>query len=70
MICYMYNNYVDCRNLPLSIIIAIPTVIVIYLLANVSYFTVMTAEELLASPAVAMVNVNLQIQTRNFRSCI
>ncbi|KAM4614162.1 B(0,+)-type amino acid transporter 1 isoform 1-T2 [Discoglossus pictus] len=42
------------RNLPLSIIIGIPLVIVCYLLINISYFTVMTATELLQSPAVAV----------------
>ncbi|KAH0619588.1 hypothetical protein JD844_000318 [Phrynosoma platyrhinos] len=42
------------RNLPLSIIIGIPLVTVCYILINVSYFTVMTATELLQSPAVAV----------------
>ncbi|CAH2324215.1 B(0,+)-type amino acid transporter 1 [Pelobates cultripes] len=42
------------RNLPLSIIIGIPVIIVCYLLINISYFTVMTATELLQSPAVAV----------------
>jgi hypothetical protein len=31
-------------------------VTVLYLLVNISYFTVMTVPELLASPAVAVVN--------------
>ncbi|KAL7978888.1 hypothetical protein Chor_013377, partial [Crotalus horridus] len=42
------------RNLPLSIIIGIPLVAVCYVLINVSYFTVMTATELLQSQAVAV----------------
>uniref|UniRef100_A0A8C5MIC8 b(0,+)-type amino acid transporter 1 n=1 Tax=Leptobrachium leishanense TaxID=445787 RepID=A0A8C5MIC8_9ANUR len=42
------------RNLPLSIVIGIPLIIVCYLLINISYFTVMTATELLQSPAVAV----------------
>ncbi|KAJ6666045.1 hypothetical protein lerEdw1_000949 [Lerista edwardsae] len=42
------------RNLPLSIIIGIPLVTVCYVLMNVSYFTVMTATELLQSQAVAV----------------
>ncbi|NXX26289.1 BAT1 protein, partial [Nicator chloris] len=42
------------RNLPLSIIIGIPLVTVCYVLMNISYFTVMTATELLQSPAVAV----------------
>ncbi|KAM8945995.1 B(0,+)-type amino acid transporter 1 [Pelodytes ibericus] len=42
------------RNLPLSILIGIPVIITCYLLINISYFTVMTATELLQSPAVAV----------------
>ncbi|XP_073879174.1 B(0,+)-type amino acid transporter 1 isoform X2 [Macaca fascicularis] len=42
------------RNLPLAIIIGIPLVTVCYILINVSYFTVMTATELLQSQAVAV----------------
>lgn len=44
------------RNLPLAIIIGIPLVTVCYILINVSYFTVMTATELLQSQAVAVVS--------------
>uniref|UniRef100_A0A8C6Y9J6 b(0,+)-type amino acid transporter 1 n=1 Tax=Naja naja TaxID=35670 RepID=A0A8C6Y9J6_NAJNA len=42
------------RHLPQSIIIGIPLVTVCYILINVSYFTVMTATELLQSQAVAV----------------
>ncbi|XP_071346123.1 b(0,+)-type amino acid transporter 1 [Trachinotus anak] len=42
------------RNLPLAILIGIPLVSVCYVLVNVAYFTVMTANELLLSPAVAV----------------
>uniref|UniRef100_A0A8D0VBK7 b(0,+)-type amino acid transporter 1 n=1 Tax=Sus scrofa TaxID=9823 RepID=A0A8D0VBK7_PIG len=42
------------RNLPLAIIIGIPLVTGCYILMNVSYFTVMTATELLQSQAVAV----------------
>ncbi|XP_016791111.1 B(0,+)-type amino acid transporter 1 isoform X3 [Pan troglodytes] len=42
------------RNLPLAIIIGIPLVTACYILMNVSYFTVMTATELLQSQAVAV----------------
>ncbi|OCT58626.1 b(0,+)-type amino acid transporter 1 isoform X2 [Xenopus laevis] len=42
------------RNLPLSIIIGIPLVIVCYILINIAYFTVLTPTELLQSPAVAV----------------
>ncbi|XP_007887564.1 b(0,+)-type amino acid transporter 1 [Callorhinchus milii] len=42
------------RNLPLAIIIGIPSVTVCYILVNVAYFTVMTPTELLQSSAVAV----------------
>ncbi|CAF3525129.1 unnamed protein product, partial [Rotaria sp. Silwood2] len=42
------------RNLWLSIVLALPTVIVLYVLTNISYFTVMNKEELLSSEAVAV----------------
>ncbi|KAM6973132.1 b(0,+)-type amino acid transporter 1-like [Aplochiton taeniatus] len=41
-------------NLPRSVLIAIPTVTVLYLLVNVSYLTVMTPRELMSSSAVAV----------------
>lgn len=44
------------RNLPLAIVIGIPLVTGCYILMNVSYFTVMTATELLQSQAVAVVS--------------
>ncbi|XP_078576152.1 cystine/glutamate transporter-like [Branchiostoma floridae x Branchiostoma japonicum] len=42
------------RNLPLAIIIAILLVMVVYLLTNVAYITVMTSQEVLTSGAVAI----------------
>ncbi|XP_078606703.1 b(0,+)-type amino acid transporter 1-like isoform X5 [Branchiostoma floridae x Branchiostoma japonicum] len=42
------------RNLPLAIMISIPLVTLLYVLANVAYFSVMTPSELLASGAVAV----------------
>nr|XP_046239218.1 b(0,+)-type amino acid transporter 1 [Scatophagus argus] len=42
------------RNLPLAILIGIPLVSVCYVLVNVAYFTVITPNELLLSPAVAV----------------
>ncbi|KAI3377765.1 hypothetical protein L3Q82_008908, partial [Scortum barcoo] len=42
------------RNLPLAILIGIPLVSVCYVLVNIAYFTVMTTNELLLSPAVAL----------------
>ncbi len=44
-----------CRNIPLAIFIALPLVIVLYLLVNISYFTVMSIDELVDSPAVGIV---------------
>jgi len=42
------------RNLPLSIFISLPLCTVIYVLVNISYFTVMSKEQLLASDAVGV----------------
>ena len=50
--------FIFIRNLPRSILIGIPLVTVLYLLVNISYFTVMNVPELLASPAVAIVRIN------------
>uniref|UniRef100_A0A8C9QY84 b(0,+)-type amino acid transporter 1 n=1 Tax=Scleropages formosus TaxID=113540 RepID=A0A8C9QY84_SCLFO len=41
-------------NLPRALLIAIPTVTVLYLLVNVSYLTAMTPRELMSSTAVAV----------------
>ncbi|KAF7240594.1 Cystine/glutamate transporter [Varanus komodoensis] len=42
------------RNIPLAVIVSVITVIVGYMLTNVSYYTVLTAAEVLASQAVAV----------------
>lgn len=42
------------RNLPLAISISIPLVTVIYVMANIAYFVVLSPEELLSSNAVAV----------------
>lgn len=42
------------RNIPLAIIISLPLVTVVYLMVNISYFTALTPEQLLASNAVAI----------------
>ena len=42
------------RNFPIVICIGIPLVTTCYLLVNIAYFTVMTADELMTSSAVAV----------------
>jgi len=42
------------RNLPLAILVSLPTVTVVYFLVNVAYFAVLTPQEILASNAVAV----------------
>ena len=41
-------------NLPLSIVIAIPSVTICYVLINISYLTIMSPSEMLVSDAVAI----------------
>lgn len=55
---YIYN-YHFCRNLPRAICISLPLVTVIYVLANIAYFVVLTQDEILASNAVAVVSLSL-----------
>uniref|UniRef100_A0A8C6JNI3 Uncharacterized protein n=1 Tax=Melopsittacus undulatus TaxID=13146 RepID=A0A8C6JNI3_MELUD len=42
------------RNIPLAVIVSVITVIVGYMLTNVSYYTVLESRDVLASPAVAV----------------
>lgn len=47
------------KNLPRAIYASLPAIIVIYLLANIAYFTVLTPTEILSSNAVAVVHLSL-----------
>lgn len=44
------------RNIPLAIILSMVAVTVFYVLVNVAYYTMMSADELLMSEAVAVVS--------------
>ena len=57
------------RNLPLSIIIAIPMVTVCYLLVNISYLAVMSPSEMMISEAVAVVSSQTCFYQRVRLSC-
>ncbi|MBN3293365.1 XCT protein, partial [Polypterus senegalus] len=50
------------RNIPLSIILSMLTVIVAYLLTNISYYTLMTSQDVLESNAVAVTFADRALQ--------
>ena len=59
-----YYYHQDCsrvfsnsRNLPRAIFLGIPLVTVVYLLTNISYYTVLSPHALLESSAVAVVSI-------------
>ncbi|XP_003725429.3 Y+L amino acid transporter 2 [Strongylocentrotus purpuratus] len=41
------------RNIPLSLVISMATIIIIYVLTNIAYFTLLSPEEVLSSSAIA-----------------
>jgi hypothetical protein len=49
-----------CRDLPLSLVIALTITIFIYVMMNVAYFTVLTPAEFVASNAVGVVSHQIQ----------
>ena len=49
------NMFTFYRNLWMSIVLALPSVIILYVLTNISYFTVMSKATLLSSNAAAVV---------------
>ena len=53
------------KNLPLSIVIAIPMVTICYLLVNLSYLTVMSPSEMVISEAVAVVRTKIEAKQKN-----
>ena len=44
------------RTVPRAILIAVPVIISVYLLANLSYFSAMNPQQLLSTPVVAVVS--------------
>jgi len=56
------NIFLLIRNLPLAIFLALPIVIVIYLVTNLAYYVVLTPHEILNSMTVALVSQKLLIQ--------
>ncbi|KAH0617009.1 hypothetical protein JD844_028565 [Phrynosoma platyrhinos] len=54
------------RNIPLAVIVSVITVIVGYMLTNVSYYTVLTAADVLASQAVAVNKDNMEKNVEEF----
>ena len=57
------------RNLWLSLVLALPTVIALYVLTNISYFTAMDKATLLNSNAVAIVDKTPTLMMKNYTIC-
>ena len=56
------------RNIPLAIIISMIVVTSVYIFTNVAYFSVLSAEELLASNAVASVSTNIILHRATYKT--
>ena len=52
------------KNLSRAILISIPIITGVYILANISYFTVLSREEILVSSSVAKVRQNITFVTQ------
>ncbi|XP_051785488.1 cystine/glutamate transporter-like isoform X1 [Erpetoichthys calabaricus] len=60
---YVTEEVIDSkRNIPLSIILSMVTVTISYLLTNISYYTVMTSQDVLESNAVAVTFADRALQ--------
>ena len=55
---HAYDALCAARNLPLAIWISIPLITVIFVFANIAYFTVLTVPQLLQSNAVAVASIS------------
>lgn len=56
----MYFVSALSRNLPLSLLIGIPIVTLSYVLVNVSYFAILSYDEILSAKTVALVGPTSQ----------
>lgn len=50
-----FRLFSSCRNIPLSIVISMSMITMVYLMANVAYFTLLSPNQILTSTAVAAV---------------
>ena len=56
-ILYFWLPQEPMKNLPRSILISMPIVVIVYVLMNVSYLSAMSAQELFESEAVGVVSL-------------